>query len=177
MPGFLGKIEFVVGAILLVIITFLVFIAAVMRFFGHPLIWSVDMAQLLFIWVCFLGATRAMREHAHLGVDLLVRFIGHKQRLWIELVLTAVFLVFLALLAVEGWKLTMLNKERLFGDSGLSYAWVTIAVPAGSVMLSISLIANAIKAWRNRQGGKTLVYTRVNDVSALTNADSGSSQF
>jgi len=31
-------------------------VASVMRFFGYPLVWSVDLAQLLFIWVCFLGA-------------------------------------------------------------------------------------------------------------------------
>ena len=47
---------------LLAIITGLVFVASIMRFFGHPLIWSVDLAQLLFIWLCMLGATRAMRE-------------------------------------------------------------------------------------------------------------------
>ena len=52
-----------------------------MRFFGHPLIWSVDLAQLLFIWLCFIGATRAMRERGHLGVDFLVRPFPHRYRL------------------------------------------------------------------------------------------------
>ena len=52
---------------LLVFITGLVFVAAVMRFYGHPLVWSIDLAQLLFIWLCFLGASRAMREHSTLS--------------------------------------------------------------------------------------------------------------
>lgn len=54
------KLEFVVGTVLPGVITVLVFIAAVMRFFGHPLIWSVDLARLFFIWLCFIGAARAM---------------------------------------------------------------------------------------------------------------------
>ena len=57
----LGQIELAVCFALLAGITGLVFVAAIMRFFGHPLTWSVDMAQLLFIWLCMLGATRAMR--------------------------------------------------------------------------------------------------------------------
>ena len=81
MSDFFSKLEFVVGFALLAIITGLVFIAAVMRFFGHPLIWSVDLAQLLFIWLCFVGATRAMRQRSHLGVDFLVRFFSHIRRL------------------------------------------------------------------------------------------------
>ena len=66
----LGQVELAICVVLLAIITGLVFVAAVMRFFGHPLVWSVDLAQLLFIWLCFLGATRAMREKSHLGMEV-----------------------------------------------------------------------------------------------------------
>lgn len=160
MPGILGKIEFVVGAVLLAIITFLVFIAAVMRFFGHPLIWSVDLAQLLFIWLCFIGAARAMRERAHLGVDFLVRLFPFGTRRVIETGLALLFIAFLLVLATEGYKLTLLNWQRVFGDSGLSYAWVTIAVPIGCVVVAISILSNLILSWRSGKGQDLLVFTR-----------------
>ena len=163
----IAQIEFAVGAILLAIITLLVFIAAVMRFFDHPLIWSVDLAQLLFIWLCFVGATRAMRERAHLGVDLVVRWFPHRTRLYIEIGLAVVFIVFMVLLAKEGYNLTLLNRERLFGDSGLSYAYVTIAVPVGSIFLALSVLANAWEAWRRRGEGQTLIFTRTETVPEL----------
>lgn len=163
VAGILAKVEFVAGTVLLAIITVLVFVAAVMRFFDHPLVWSVDLAQLLFIWLCFIGATRAMRERAHLGVDYLVRLFPHRRRLEIETLLAAVFVIFLLLLAVEGYKLTMLNWQRQFGDSGLPYALVTIAVPAGSIMLSLSILANTLSAWRERAAGRTLIFTRTTD--------------
>ncbi|WP_119309028.1 TRAP transporter small permease [Cohaesibacter haloalkalitolerans] len=160
MPGFLGKIEYAVGAILLAIITFLVFIAAVMRFFGHPLIWSVDLAQMLFIWLCFLGATRAMRERVHLGVDFLVRLFPFATRRLIESALALLFIAFLLVLAYEGYKLTMLNWQRVFGDSGLSYAWVTISVPVGSILLSVSILSNMALSWRSGGKRERLVFTR-----------------
>jgi TRAP-type C4-dicarboxylate transport system permease small subunit len=156
----LAQIELAVGTVLLAVIVVLVFSAAIMRFFGHPLIWSVDLAQLLFIWLCFIGATKAMREKAHIGIDLVVRRLGHRTRLAVEIVVTAIVLVFLGLLAVEGYKLTLLNRQRLFGDSGLSYAFVTSAVPIGCLMLAAALLFNLAGAWRQRRDGHTLVYSR-----------------
>ena len=58
----MSQIEFALGALLFAAIVILVFVASVMRYFDYPLIWSVDMAQLLFIWLCFVGATKAMRK-------------------------------------------------------------------------------------------------------------------
>lgn len=158
----LAQIELFVASLLLGTIVALVFSAAVMRFFGRPLIWSVDMAQLLFIWLCFFGATRAMREKGHLGIDLLVRRLAPAPRLRLEIVLSLVVLVFLGLLAYEGYKLTVLNRQRLFGDSGLSYAWVTASVPIGCLMIAAALVNNLVRALSARNGsGAELVYSRV----------------
>lgn len=155
----LDQIEFAMAGGILAIITVMVFAAAVMRFFGHPLIWSVDLAQLLFIWLCFLGAARAMREKGHLGVDILIRKLPYLPRLMVETAVTLLVLGFLTLLAIEGTKLTILNSQRVYGDSGLSYGFVTIAVPAGCLMLSVALLYNTAIAWLRRDG-VTFIYSR-----------------
>lgn len=156
----LAQLEFLLASLLLAAIVALVFLAAIARSFGHPLIWSVDMAQLLFIWVCFLGAARAMREKGHLGIDLLIRWLPPKHRFKLELILSIVVLVFFGILAVEGYQLTTLNMRRQFGDSGISYAWVTSAVPVGCIMLAIALLNNIVRAWPGRHDGSTLIYSR-----------------
>ena len=155
----LGQIELAACVLLLAAITGLVFVAAIMRFFGRPLTWSIDMAQLLFIWLCMLGATRAMREKSHVGMEIFVKHLGYRRQLWVELVCSALALAFLGILAVEGYELTLLNSERTFGDSTLSYSWVTAAVPVGCVLLGIALSYNMVTAWR-RRGQGLLVYTR-----------------
>jgi TRAP-type C4-dicarboxylate transport system permease small subunit len=68
-------------------------------------------------------------------------------------------LAFLGVLVVLGFQLAWLNRARVFGDSTLSYAWVTSAVPVGCALLGISLLHNMIRAWQSRDTGK-LVYTR-----------------
>jgi TRAP-type C4-dicarboxylate transport system permease small subunit len=135
---------------LLAAIVVLVFLAAVGRSLGYPLIWSVDMAQLLFIWLCFLGANRAMRAKAHVGVDLFVRKLPHASRRVIDIALALLALAFLLALIVSGYRLTVLNWQRVYGDSGISYAWVTSAVPVGAALLAVTVLGNLVSAIRAR---------------------------
>ena len=155
----LGQIEVAICVVLLAAITGLVFVASIMRFFGHPLVWSVDLAQLLFVWVCFLGADKAMREKAHLGMEVPVKYLPYRYRLGVELACSVIVLALLAVLAVKGCELTLLNLERSFGDSTLSYAWVTAAVPVGCLLIGASLVHNMVEAWRRHAQG-ALVYSR-----------------
>ena len=158
--GILAKIELIVGLIILAAIVILVFMASIMRFFGHPLIWSVDLAQLLFIWLCFLGANRALRMKSHMGVDLLIRRLSIRHRLIFESALSFLTLLFLNTLAIKGVELTLLNKERLYGDSGIPYYFVTIAVPFGCIILSITIVRNFILAWKNRASQNVLIFSK-----------------
>lgn len=164
MSNWITKIEFAVGATVLALITLLVFAAAIARFFGNPIIWSVDMAQLLFIWLCFIGATKAMRERGHLGVDFLVRLFSHRWRLITETILAVIFIIVMYTLGVQGHKLAVLNMERVFGDSGISYYYVTMAVPIGFILLSLQIIANTVDAWINVAKGDRLIFARKGSV-------------
>ena len=166
----LAQVELAICITLLAGVTGLVFIAAIMRFFGHPLTWSVDMAQLLFIWLCFLGGSRAMREKSHLGMEVLVQRIGYRRQFWLEMFCSVLVLIFLALIIKEGTSLTLLNRERTFGDSTLSYAWVTAAVPVGCLLLGLSLAYNMVVAWQKRSEGM-LIYTRTGSEREIPTQD------
>lgn len=143
MTGMLYRAEALVANTLLAVIVFLVFVAGIMRWFGQPLVWSVDLAQLLFVWVSFLGADMALRRRAHIGIDYLVRRLPGGSRVILDSLLAALCVAFLGVMAVLGYQLTMLNLERLYGDSGIPYALVTIAVPVGCGLLALTLLGQA----------------------------------
>lgn len=154
MPQWYVRAESALARFLLAAITILVFIAAVSRTIGHPVIWSDDMAQLLFVWLCVFGANIAMRNRLHMAVDALVKRLPGTQRWLLELLNAVLVLGFLGTLAVSGYKLTMLNWQRVYGDSGISYAWVTIAIPAGCLLMCIEVVLHVIRSLRRR----TLVF-------------------
>ncbi|QCO18704.1 TRAP transporter small permease (plasmid) [Azospirillum brasilense] len=148
MSSLFHKGEAVLAMLLLAAIVLLVFAAGVMRWFGHPLVWSVDVAQLLFVWVAFLGADMALRKRAHIGIDYLVKRLPNSARALLDVVLGVLVVAFLLTMTVMGYRLTMLNLERQFGDSGISYAFVTAAVPVGCLLLAVTLTGQILDTLR-----------------------------
>jgi TRAP-type transport system small permease protein len=60
-------------ALLLAVMVVLVFGNVLLRYaFNSGITVSEEMSRWLFVWLTFLGATVAIKEHAHLGTDMLV---------------------------------------------------------------------------------------------------------
>ena len=62
------------------------------------------------------------------------------------------------------------DQKRTFGDSTLSYAWVTAAVPVGCLLLGLSLAYNMVVAFQKRGEGM-LVYTRTGSEKDIPSQD------
>ena len=61
-------------ALFLAIMVVLVFGNVVLRYgFNSGITVSEEVSRWLFVWLTFLGAIVALREHGHLGVDMLVK--------------------------------------------------------------------------------------------------------
>lgn len=144
MMNTLNKIEEMVTMAFLAAMVIFVFGAAIMRTFGHPIIWSVDSAQLLFIWICMLGANQTLRMGEHVGVDFLVRRLSRKAHLCLDVFIYSLIAVLLMILIVFGVELTQLNPERLLGTSGLPYALVTVAIPFGATLMLITVMSQIL---------------------------------
>ena len=68
------KLLKVLIALFLAIMVILVFGNVVLRYgFNSGITVSEEVSRWLFVWLTFLGAIIALREHGHLGVDMLVR--------------------------------------------------------------------------------------------------------
>ena len=117
-----------------------VLVGAITRSLNHPVIWAVDLAQLSFVWACVLGADLAMKNNAHIEIDIVVRYFPTSIRRKIAILWLIAIAAFLSMLIWYGANLTLMNMERVLGDVGISYSWVTGAIPAGcALMLATTL--------------------------------------
>jgi TRAP-type transport system small permease protein len=104
IDGFCRAIEILIAAFLAVMVV-MVFGNVVLRYvFNSGIIVSEEVSRWLFLWVTFLGAIVALREHAHLGTDALISrlpLLGKKICLVLGhvLMLYATWLVFSGALA------------------------------------------------------------------------------
>lgn len=140
--------------VFLVFIVGLVFVAAVTRYLGYPINWSVDMAVCLFAWCTFLGGDVAMRNDKLMNVEFLIRKLPATYRKYIELINLIIILIFLLAFIGYGIKLSYTTRFRQFqGIPGFSYTWVTISVPIAGTLMVITTFSK-IRAILLRREGK-----------------------
>ncbi len=147
----LEKVEEGLGVLLFAGVCLLVLLGAIGRTIGMPLIWAVDMAQLLFAWAAVLGADVALKRWQHIEIDILVRAFPMALRRALALAWLVVIAAFLAALVWLGTELTLLNLERELGDTPLSYGLVTSAVPVGSALMLITVVTRLVRALSGRE--------------------------
>lgn len=76
IDGYCRLLEWTV-AVVLAVMVLLVFGNVVMRYaFNSGITVSEELSRWLFVWMTFLGAIVALKEHGHLGTDMLVSRLG-----------------------------------------------------------------------------------------------------
>ena len=128
-------------ALCLAVMVVLVFGNVVLRYgFNLGITVSEELSRWLFVWMIFLGAIIAMREHGHLGVDSLVVRLppwGKKACL----VTSQLLMLYATWLLLDGsWQQTVINRDVQAPVSGLSmgivyFAGVVFSIGAGLILL------------------------------------------
>lgn len=136
----LDKIEEIAAVICLAGTVTAVLVGAIGRSVGHPVPSGPEIAQLLLIWTCMLGADLVMKRGEHIRISALPDAVSPNLRRILHLVCTLLMIGFLAYCGWLGWKLALSNWARELGASGLSYGWVTLAFPVGCALMVLSLV-------------------------------------
>jgi len=108
-------------ALCLAIMVVLVFGNVVLRYgFNLGITASEELSRLLFVWLTFLGAIVALRDHDHLGVDILVRRLPTAAKKFC-LVLSHLLMLYATWLMLDGsWQQTIINLDVAAPATGVS---------------------------------------------------------
>ncbi|MDF2371872.1 MAG: TRAP transporter small permease subunit [Rhizobiaceae bacterium] len=144
----LRRIEFASASLLLAGIVLLVGTGSVARAFGWPIIWSVEIAQLMFLWLCVLAIDLAMQDERHFGLELILDNVSPPLRRVIEGANIVVMICLLAFLLRYAWKNTILMHPRLDGALQLPGSIFHASMVLGFVLLVRTLVAKLISLTR-----------------------------
>ena len=135
------KVECGLAVALLATIVILVGAASVARVAGSPIIWSIEIAQLLFLWLCMLAADLAMQQGRHFGLTLLLDKLSPAKRHLLICFNMLLLAVLLAFLLMQAWKNTMLMHSRLDGALQIPGSYYHAAMIVGlALMLRTTLV-------------------------------------
>jgi TRAP-type C4-dicarboxylate transport system permease small subunit len=108
------------------------------RFVLHqPLVWSDELASLLFLWLAMLGAVVALRRGEHMRMTALVTRLAPPQRALLEALATAAALAFLLLVAWPALEYASDEAAITTPALEISNAWRAAALPVGVALMAV----------------------------------------
>jgi len=153
----LGRSVEVLAALLVVMETAILFSGVAARYVFHaPLVWSDELASILFIWLAMLGAVVAFRNDSHMRMTAFVASAGPSRQAFLEalgLMAPLLFLVVALPFAVE-----YASAERMITTPALeiSNAFRAAALPVGFGLMAIIAVLRFFVLGRWRQEAMAL---------------------
>lgn len=141
----------------LIVIT--IFVEVFRRFaLSYSSIWAEEIARYAFIYVSWIGASAAIKERAHIRIDVILPFVSERVR-GILMIFGDLVTMILAVVAFW-WSLETVITSIKFGSvtHGLriSLAWFLAAVPLGFAMMFFRLIQSIIRDVRDVRTGNPI---------------------
>lgn len=146
----LKRVEFACAALLLVAVVTLVGVASVARAMGSPIIWSIEIAQLLFIWLCIFAIDLAFQSDRHFGIDILLDNLPPAGRKIVEIFNLAVMIGLLVYLLQFAWKNTILMHPRLSGALQTPGSYFHASMVVGFLLLIRTLVVRLVGTLRKK---------------------------
>ena len=130
----------VLMAILVVIVVAGVFFRYVL---GSSIPWSEEIGRYLMVWLGFLGASLALREGLHVGVELMVQRVPPRVAAWLSGLARGLVAGFLFIVTYSGISLVANLWDQVSPVAGLRMTWPYLAIPLGSLLMLIQLATPA----------------------------------
>jgi tripartite ATP-independent transporter DctM subunit len=150
----LGSIEAVLGmlveipaAILVVAEIVILFAGVVSRYVMHsPLIWSDELASILFLWLAMLGAVVALRRAEHMRMTAIVANAKPAMRAYLDVVATCAALAFLLLILWPAYDYAYEESFITTPALQISNSWRAAALPVGTCLMAVFALLRLVRA-------------------------------
>jgi tripartite ATP-independent transporter DctM subunit len=176
-PKWLVTLEAAVGstvevvAALLVVAEIAILLAGVVSryVFHQPLLWSDELASILFLWLAMLGAVVALRRGEHMRMTAIVGKVSPLVRAFLDVLAIAAALVFLALIVYPAYEFA--HDEMVITTPALEItsAWRATALPVGTALMLLIALMRLLEAgsWQLILGSLAVIAVGIGILLAL----------
>jgi len=131
-------------ALSLAVMVVLVLGNVILRYgFNSGIAESEDIARFLFIWMTFIGAVLGVREHAHLGMDAIVKLLPRSGKRLFAFISHVLMLTVTGMFLVGCWAQMRQNTDVMaMGAVAYPLSWMYASGFVGSVGMIFFLLRN-----------------------------------
>ncbi len=156
MGRIVAHLEEGILAFLLAAMTILTFAQVVMRYvFNAGMIWALEATVYLFAWLIMIGISYAVRVHAHIGVDVVVKMLPAASRRIVGLIAVALCLLYAGIMLYGSYGyIYKLYRLGVFAEDLPLRRWVLGSIlPIGFALLGVRLFQQAWAIYTGRAKG------------------------
>ncbi|AUQ57716.1 TRAP transporter small permease [Phaeobacter inhibens] len=123
--------------------------------FAYSSIWGEEIVRYSFIYLAWIGAAAAVKERAHIRIDVLMHYLGPRPKALLYIFGDLVMFV-VALVALY-WSFETVLVSAKFGSVShglrISMVWFLMAVPAGFALMVWRLLQSFLRDFRSLRDG------------------------
>lgn len=167
VDGYFHALRFFIAFCLAAMVV-LVFGNVVLRYaFNSGITVSEELSRWFFVWLTFVGAAVAIRDHAHLGMDSVVSRLPARGKK-VCLIVSNVLMLYCVYLFFRGtWQQTLINLDNMAPATGLSQGWFYYSVGLFfSVTAAALLLRNLWQALTGKLAESELIQVRESEEEA-----------
>src|SRR6516165_11555850 len=138
IESWLGTLVEIPAAILVVAEVVILFAGVVARYgLRQPLIWSDELASILFLWLAMLGAAVAFRRSEHMRMTAVVASAGPRLRAYLDVVATCAALAFLLMIVWPAYQYAYEESFITTPALQIQNIWRAAALPVGTCLMAL----------------------------------------
>src|SRR6201992_3297419 len=138
LEAFLGMLVEIPAAILVVAEIVILFAGVIWRYvLREPLIWSDELASILFLWLAMLGAAVAFRRAEHMRMTAIVSTAKPAMRAYLDVVATCAALAFLLLIIWPSYNYAYEESFITTPALQIPNTWRAAALPVGTCLMAL----------------------------------------
>ena len=123
--------------------------------FAYSSIWGEEIVRYSFIYLAWIGAAAAVKERAHIRIDVLMHYRGPRPKAL--LYIFGDLVMFIVALVALYWSFETVLVSAKFGSVShglrVSMVWFLMAVPAGFTLMVWRLLQSFLRDYRSLRDG------------------------
>lgn len=118
--------------------------------FNDPIYWSEELARYLFVWLTFLAASMAFRDHKHMAVDLIQPFLPPAARRWQDVIITSILALFFVVVLVIAPEILQITFDQPSACLSIPIAVLYLSFPVSILIMLIYLVLDVAQRGKVR---------------------------
>jgi C4-dicarboxylate transporter DctQ subunit len=130
-------------ALLMAVMTLVTFVQVVARYvFNYSFVWALELNEVLFAWLIFVGMSYGVRVGAHIGIDAAVKHLGPRAARLVAMVAAALCIAYAVIVMIGGWRyVAKIHEVGIMMQDLPVPQWVPrIVLPLGFALLAFRFL-------------------------------------